>query len=64
MSDNKNIDMKDGHARYTAINCIATGLLAYFFTIPFHEFLHFITFYIYGHKAEYYSAGSVGPVYI
>ena len=45
------------------INAVASAFLAYFFTIPFHEFIHFVTFYIYGHKVKYYSAGSVGPIY-
>ena len=41
------------------INCISSAMLAYFFTIPFHEFLHFLTFYIYGDKVEYASVQTV-----
>ena len=41
------------------VNCIATSLLAVFFSIPVHEFIHFITFYIYGDKCEYFAATSV-----
>ncbi|MBR0415335.1 MAG: hypothetical protein IJI67_09745 [Clostridia bacterium] len=44
---------------YTWFNCIATALLAYFFTVPFHEFLHFLTYYAYGDKVAIYSAGAV-----
>lgn len=44
---------------YTWLNCIATALLAYFFTVPFHEFLHFLTYYVYGDKVAIYSAGAV-----
>lgn len=47
---------------FSLLNSIATAVLAYFFTIPFHEFIHFVTFYIYGHKVEYFSAGSVGSI--
>lgn len=42
------------------LNCIASAMLVYFFTIPFHEFIHFLTFYICGDKVRYFSAGSVG----
>lgn len=41
------------------INCIGSALLAVFFTVPVHEFVHFITFYIYGDKCEYFAATSV-----
>ncbi len=41
------------------INCIATSLLAVFFSIPVHEFIHFLTFYAYGDKCEYFAATSV-----
>ena len=41
------------------INCVATSLLAIFFSIPVHEFIHFITFYAYGDKCEYFAATSV-----
>jgi hypothetical protein len=67
MSENKNVLRKDTKSNirvYTTLNCLSSALLAYFFTVPFHEFLHFVTFYIYGHKVEYFSAGSVGPVYL
>lgn len=41
------------------INCIATSLLAVFFSIPVHEVIHLITFYAYGDQCEYYAATSV-----
>ena len=44
---------------FTWPNCIATALLAYFFTVPFHEFLHFLTYYAYGDKVIIFSAGAV-----
>ena len=44
------------------INCIATSLLAYFLTIPVHEFFHLITDYAYGDKVIWYSAGAVQPM--
>ncbi len=45
----------------TTLNCIATSLLAYFFTIPLHEFFHLVTTYAYGDTCFYFSAGAVGP---
>ena len=44
---------------FSWLNCIATAMLAYFFTVPFHEFLHFLTYYVYGDKVEIFSAGAV-----
>ena len=44
---------------FSLINCISTVLLAIFFTVPLHEFLHFLTDYIYGDKVYIYSAGAV-----
>ena len=41
------------------VNCIATALLAYFFTIPVHEFFHLLTYMIYGAELKWYSAGAV-----
>ena len=41
------------------VNCIATGLLAYFFTIPVHEFFHALTHLAYGNGVLCYSAGAV-----
>ena len=41
------------------VNCIATSLLAYFFTVPVHELFHLLTHMIYGDKLLYYSAGAV-----
>lgn len=41
------------------VNCIATALLTYFFTIPVHELFHLLTFMIYGNKLKWYSAGAV-----
>ena len=42
------------------VNCIATALLAYFFTVPVHEFFHLVTFVIYGDKLTCYSGAAVG----
>ena len=44
---------------FSLINCIATALLAYFFTIPFHESIHAITYILYGDRVVSFSAGSV-----
>lgn len=44
---------------FSIVNCIATSLLAVFFSIPVHEFIHLVTFYAYGDKCEYYAATSV-----
>ena len=41
------------------INCIATALLAYFFTVPVHELFHLLTYYAYGDKGQWFSAGAV-----
>ena len=41
------------------VNCIATSLLAYFFTVPLHEFFHVLTDLIYGNKVTVFSAGAV-----
>lgn len=41
------------------INCVATSLLAIFFTIPLHEFIHLLTHIIYGNKIVCYSAQAV-----
>lgn len=41
------------------VNCIATALLAYFFTVPVHELFHLLTHVIYGDKLRCYSAGAV-----
>ena len=46
----------------STINCIATSLLAYFFTIPVHELFHLLTDYAYGDKVICYSAGAVQPM--
>ena len=49
----------DNRKDLSTINCIATGLLAIFFTVPVHEFFHLLTHIIYGSQLEYYSAGAV-----
>ena len=41
------------------VNCIATSLLAYFFTVPLHEFFHLLTHLAYGNKIDCYSATAV-----
>ena len=41
------------------VTCIATCFLAYFFTIPFHEFIHLLTHVLYGNKVLMFSAGAV-----
>ena len=41
------------------INCIATALLAYFFTVPVHELFHLLTYYAYGDQGRWFSAGAV-----
>ena len=46
------------------VNCIATGLIAFFMTIPMHEFIHFLTDYAYGDKVLCFSAGAVQPAKI
>ena len=45
------------------INCIATSLLAYFFTVPVHELFHLLTDLAYGDSVLCYSAGAVLPGY-
>jgi hypothetical protein len=44
------------------INCIATSMLAYFCTIPFHESLHALTYLAYGDKVSNITAGSAERV--
>ena len=44
---------------FSLLNSIGTTVLAFFLTIPFHEFIHFLTYYVYGDKAICYSAGAV-----
>ena len=44
------------------INCLAASFTAFFFTVPFHEFLHLLTHVIYGDKLLCYSAGAVDAV--
>ena len=41
------------------INCVATSLLAIFFTIPLHELFHLLTHLVYGNKIVCYSAQAV-----
>ena len=41
------------------LHYLATAMLAYFFTIPFHEFIHLVTHLIYGDKITGFTAGSV-----
>ena len=43
----------------TIFNVIAAGFLAYIMTIPVHEFIHLITFYLYGDKVEVFTSISV-----
>lgn len=50
--ENQNNEKRD----FSIINCIATALLAYFFTVPFHEFLHLVTHLIYGNKINVFSS--------
>lgn len=45
------------------INCLATSLLAYFFTIPVHELFHALTDLAYGDSLLCYSAGAVERMY-
>lgn len=47
---------------FSLLNCITTGLLSIFLTVPFHEFLHFLTDYAYGDKVYIYSAGAVDRI--
>lgn len=53
-----------GEARrdLSLVTCIGTSFIAYFLTVPFHEFLHLITHYAYGNKVEWYSAGAVQSI--
>ena len=46
------------------INCVASSLLAYFFTVPVHEFIHLLTSYAYGDKCAVFSAGAVEPLHL
>ena len=54
------------HARHTRdlsiVNCCACALVAYFCTVPFHEFLHLVTHLAYGNGIVWYSAGAVQPL--
>ena len=44
------------------LNCIATSLLAIFFTVPVHESFHLLTDLAYGDKVACFSAGAVQPM--
>lgn len=44
------------------VNCLATGFLAYFLTVPVHEFFHLLTCVIYGNPLLFYSASAVDAV--
>jgi hypothetical protein len=44
---------------FSLLNCISTGLLAYFFTIPVHEMFHALTLLAYGDGVLCYSASAV-----
>lgn len=44
---------------FSMINCISTALLAFFFTVPLHEFFHLATFLLNGDKVIYFTSGSV-----
>lgn len=46
---------------FSVINCLATGLLAFFFTMPVHELFHALTSLAYGDKVICYSATAVQP---
>lgn len=48
---------------FSLMNCIATSLLAIFFTIPVHELFHAITDLAYGDTVICFSAGAVLPGY-
>ena len=41
------------------INCVASALIVYFCTIPLHELIHLVTFYIYGDKCYYFTSFNV-----
>ena len=49
----------DQKKNFSTINCIASAMIAYFFTIPLHELFHLITFYIYGDKCYYITSFNV-----
>ena len=51
------IFMKQG--KLTLVNCIATSLLAYLFTISIHELTHVVTFLAYGEKISFFSCTMV-----
>ena len=44
------------------LNCISTGLLAYFFSVPVHELFHLLTRIVYGDPLVCYSAGAVEAI--
>ena len=46
------------------INCIATGMIVYFCSVPVHELFHLLTAYAYGDTCEWYSAGAVKEMHI
>ena len=52
----------DKQKDFSLLNCFATGFLAFFLTVPFHEFLHFLTYCFYGDQVSIYSAGAVDNV--
>ena len=49
---------------FSLVNCVASSLLAYFFTVPLHEFFHLATSYAYGDKCSVFSAGAVEPMHL
>lgn len=49
---------------FSLVNCAASSLLAYFFTVPLHEFFHLATSYAYGDKCAVFSAGAVEPMHL
>ena len=54
--------MADKKKDFSLLNSVGTTILAFFLTIPFHEFIHFLTCYIYGDRVTCYSAGAVSGV--
>ena len=53
--------MMEQKKNLSLVNCIATSLLAYFFTVPVHELFHALTSLAYGDKVLIYSATAVQP---